>query len=236
MTNLPHQRAMGAAPSDPAPGSLQQAKQQAMELIGAERYGEAAEFRKLVAEDKEAARAYEVAKGLEGLKRSTGVHAAGVIISAEPLFDVIPVMTREGEDGIVTQFDQPPLEKLGLLKMDFLGLRNLTVIDDALENIRNNGKTPPVLEELDLDADEKAYQLLSAGDTLGVFQLDGDNTATTSQFAQFSAVVSWLTTSPTTASLMRPGHVGSNPKCANVHMEGWQWGNLQWRHRIPLAG
>ena len=69
-----------------------------------------------------------------------------------------------------------------------------------------------------------------------VVQLDGDNTATTSQFAQFSAVVSWLTTSPATASLMRPGHVGSNPKCANVHMEGWQWGNLQWRHRIPLAG
>ncbi|MFM5904308.1 MAG: DNA polymerase III subunit alpha, partial [Microbacteriaceae bacterium] len=172
----------------------------------AERFKEAAEFRKLVAEDPEAARAFEVAKGLEGLKRSTGVHAAGVIISAEPLFDVIPIMTREGEDGIVTQFDQPPLEKLGLLKMDFLGLRNLTVIDDALENIRNNGKTAPVLEELDLDADPKAYELLSAGDTLGVFQLDSENMRTLlrllrpSEFEHISAAI----------ALYRPGPMGEN--------------------------
>jgi DNA polymerase-3 subunit alpha len=172
----------------------------------AERYKEAAEFRKLVEEDSEAARAFEVAKGLEGLKRSTGVHAAGVIISAKPLFDVLPIMTREGEEGIVTQFDQPPLEKLGLLKMDFLGLRNLTVIDDALENIRNNGKTPPVLEELDLDGDEKAYELLSAGDTLGVFQLDGDNMRTLlrllrpTEFEHISAAI----------ALYRPGPMGEN--------------------------
>ena len=172
----------------------------------AERYKEAAEFRKLVEEDAEAARAFEVAKGLEGLKRSTGVHAAGVIISAKPLFDVLPIMTREGEEGIVTQFDQPPLEKLGLLKMDFLGLRNLTVIDDALENIRNNGKTPPVLEELDLDGDSKAYELLSAGDTLGVFQLDGDNMRTLlrllrpTEFEHISAAI----------ALYRPGPMGEN--------------------------
>ena len=177
-----------------------------VEDTDAERYKEAAEFRKLVAEDPEAARAFEVAKGLEGLKRSTGVHAAGVIISAEPLFDVIPIMTREGEDGIVTQFDQPPLEKLGLLKMDFLGLRNLTVIDDALENIRNNGKTAPILEDLDLDADPKAYELLSAGDTLGVFQLDSDNMRTLlrllrpSEFEHISAAI----------ALYRPGPMGEN--------------------------
>lgn len=178
----------------------------AIENPEAERYAEAAEFRKLVESDSEAAEAFEVAKGIEGLKRSTGVHAAGVIISAEPLFDVIPIMTREGEDGIVTQFDQPPLEKLGLLKMDFLGLRNLTVIDDALENIRNNGKTPPVLEELDLDADDKTYQLLSAGDTLGVFQLDGDNMRTLlrqlrpTEFEHISAAI----------ALYRPGPMGEN--------------------------
>jgi DNA polymerase-3 subunit alpha len=129
-----------------------------------------------------------------------------VIIAAEPLFDVLPIMTREGEEGIVTQFDQPPLEKLGLLKMDFLGLRNLTVIDDALENIRNNGKTAPVLEELDLDADEKAYQLLSAGETLGVFQLDGDNMRTLlrllrpTEFEHISAAI----------ALYRPGPMGEN--------------------------
>lgn len=178
----------------------------AIENPEADRYNDAGDFRKLIAEDPEAARAFEVAKGIEGLKRSTGVHAAGVIIAAEPLFDVLPIMTRDGENGIVTQFDQPPLEKLGLLKMDFLGLRNLTVIDDALENIKNNGKVPPVLEELDLDADEKAYQLLSAGETLGVFQLDGDNMRTLlrllkpTEFEHISAAI----------ALYRPGPMGEN--------------------------
>ena len=172
----------------------------------AERWKEAAEFRELVASDPEAAQAFEIAKGIEGLKRNTGVHAAGVIISAEPLIDVLPLMTREGEVGMVTQFDQPPLEKLGLLKMDFLGLRNLTVIDDALENIRNNGKTPPVLEELDLDGDEKTYKMLSAGDTLGVFQLDGDAMRSLlkilrpTEFEHISAAI----------ALYRPGPMGEN--------------------------
>ena len=137
------------------------------------RYQEAKELRELIESDPDAQRVFQLAKGLEGLKRSTSVHAAGVIISKEPLIDVIPLMTRDGEDGVITQFDQPPLEKLGLLKMDFLGLRNLTVLEDAIDNIRLNGGVPPVLEELDLDADEKTYKLLGAGDTLGVFQLDG---------------------------------------------------------------
>lgn len=172
----------------------------------AERYREASEFRSLIEGDPEAAKAFEIAKGIEGLKRNTGVHAAGVIISAEPLFDVLPLMTREGEEGVVTQFDQPPLEKLGLLKMDFLGLRNLTVIDDALDNIRNNEKTPPVLEELDLNGDEKTYQLLSSGDTLGVFQLDGDAMRTLlkilkpTEFEHISAAI----------ALYRPGPMGEN--------------------------
>lgn len=139
-----------------------------------ERYPEAADLRSIIESDAESQQVYELAKGLESLKRSTSVHAAGVIISKEPLVDVIPLMTREGEDGFITQFDQPPLEKLGLLKMDFLGLRNLTVLDDALDNIRANGLEAPVLEELDLNADEKTYKLLGSGDTLGVFQLDGD--------------------------------------------------------------
>jgi uridine phosphorylase len=78
---------------------------------------------------------FDLAQGLEGLKRQWGVHAAGVIMSAEPLMDVIPIMKREEDGAIITQFDQPPCESLGLLKMDLLGLRNLTVIDDALFNI-----------------------------------------------------------------------------------------------------
>ena len=137
------------------------------------RYQEATDLRELIQNDPDAQRVFELAKGLEGLKRSTSVHAAGVIISKEPLVDVIPLMTRDGEDGVITQFDQPPLEKLGLLKMDFLGLRNLTVLEDALANITLNGGEAPVLEELDLDGDQKTYKLLGSGDTLGVFQLDG---------------------------------------------------------------
>ena len=138
-----------------------------------ERFKETSDLRAIFASDPDAQKVLELARGLEGLKRSTSVHAAGVIISRDPLVDVIPLMTRDGEDGVITQFDQPPLEKLGLLKMDFLGLRNLTVLDDALDNIRANGGEAPILEELDLDADEKTYKLLGSGETLGVFQLDG---------------------------------------------------------------
>ena len=139
----------------------------------ADRYKEAADLRALVESDPEAARVFETAKGLENLKRQWGVHAAGVLMSAEPLLDVLPVMKREDDGAIITQFDQPPLESLGLLKMDFLGLRNLTVIDDALKQIERTTGKQLVLEELDLDADEATYELLQRGDSLGVFQLDG---------------------------------------------------------------
>ena len=91
------------------------------------------------------------AKGLEGLKRQWGVHAAGVIMSSEPLLDLIPIMKREQDGAIITQFDYPTCETLGLIKMDFLGLRNLTVLDDALRNIKRNCGRRVVLEELALD-------------------------------------------------------------------------------------
>ncbi|MFK5633819.1 DNA polymerase III subunit alpha [Ornithinimicrobium sp. LYQ103] len=139
------------------------------------RYGEAGEFRDLLAEDPHAAEVFETARGLEGLKRQWGVHAAGVIMSSEPLLDLIPIMRRDQDGQIITQFDYPTCEALGLVKMDFLGLRNLTVLDDAIVNIRENRG-----EEVDLDAlskdmtDPEAYKLLGRGDTLGVFQLDGN--------------------------------------------------------------
>ncbi len=171
-----------------------------------ERYSEAAEFRELVENDPDSKQVFELAQGLESLKRQSGVHAAGVIMSAKPLMEVIPIMKREEDGAIITQFDQPPCEDLGLLKMDFLGLRNLTVIDDALENIRQNRGENVVLEELDLDADEKTYQLLSRGDTLGVFQLDGGNMRSLlkllkpTEFEHISAVI----------ALYRPGPMGMN--------------------------
>ena len=116
---------------------------------------------------------FDTALGLENLKRQWGVHAAGVIMSSDPLIDIIPIMKREQDGQIVTQFDYPACESLGLIKMDFLGLRNLTIIDDALDNIEaNRGDRRSVLEDLALD-DAAAYDLLARGDTLGVFQLDG---------------------------------------------------------------
>src|SRR5690606_31957098 len=88
------------------------------------------------------------------------------------LIDIIPIMKREQDGQIVTQFDYPACEALGLIKMDFLGLRNLTIIDDALDNIAANRGEKLVLEELALN-DRASYELLARGDTLGVFQLDG---------------------------------------------------------------
>lgn len=137
-----------------------------------ERYKEAADFREVLSSDPDAKTVFERARGIENLKRQWGVHAAGVIMSSEPLLDIIPIMRREQDGQIVTQFDFPAAEALGLVKMDFLSLRNLTIIDDALDNIEANRGERPVLEELTLD-DPQAYALLGRGDTLGVFQLDG---------------------------------------------------------------
>ena len=171
-----------------------------------ERYAEGAEFRDIIATDPESKEVFDLAKGLESLKRQSSVHAAGVIMSAKPLMDVIPIMKREEDGAIITQFDQPPCEDLGLLKMDFLGLRNLTVIDDALANIRMNRGQEVVLEELELNSDQKTYELLSRGDTLGVFQLDGNNMRSLlrmlkpTEFEHISAVI----------ALYRPGPMGMN--------------------------
>ncbi|HEX6918872.1 MAG TPA: DNA polymerase III subunit alpha, partial [Actinomycetes bacterium] len=138
------------------------------------RYSEAGEFRALHDSDPEVAKVVSTARGLEGLKRQWGVHAAGVIMSSEPLLDLIPIMRREQDGQIITQFDYPSCENLGLVKMDFLGLRNLTILDDALKNVVANRGV-----EIDLDAlskdptDPVTYDLLARGDTLGVFQFDG---------------------------------------------------------------
>lgn len=137
-----------------------------------ERYKEAADFRTVIESDPDAKKVFDGALGIENLKRQWGVHAAGVIMSSEPLIDIIPIMKRDQDGQIVTQFDYPTCESLGLIKMDFLSLRNLTIVDDALDNIEANRGHRPVLEELTLD-DPDTYALLSRGDTLGVFQLDG---------------------------------------------------------------
>ena len=169
------------------------------------RYGEAAAFRALYESDPDAKRVVDTAKGLEGLKRQPGVHAAGVILCREPLLDVIPIWRREQDGAVITQFDMGACEKLGLLKMDFLGLRNLTVLDDCLRNIATNRDEVIVLETLTLD-DRPTYDLLTRGDTLGVFQLDGGpmrallRSMQPDNFEDISAVL----------ALYRPGPMGAN--------------------------
>jgi DNA polymerase-3 subunit alpha len=137
-----------------------------------ERYGEAKDFRALYEAEPDVKKVVDTARPLEGLRRQWGVHAAGVILSREPLLEVIPIQRREQDGAIITQFDMGACEALGLLKMDFLGLRNLTVLDDALRHIQENRGEEVVLETLPLDLAE-AYELLCKGDTIGVFQLEG---------------------------------------------------------------
>ena len=137
-----------------------------------DRYSEAGELRALYEEDAEVKRVLDTARGIEGLTRGTGVHAAGVILSSERLADVLPIHRRENDGAIITGFPFVQCEDMGLLKMDFLGLRNLAVIADAVDNITANRGTEIDLARLPLD-DKPTYELLARGDTLGVFQLDG---------------------------------------------------------------
>ena len=138
----------------------------------AKRYAEAREYRELYDSDPEVKRITEEAKGIEGLIRQTGVHACATIMGSAPITDTSPLLERT--DGTVTTtLEYHTCETLGLVKMDFLGLSNLTVIRDTLTNIEHNGKGVIDYTKIPLD-DRETYQLLSRGDTLGVFQLDSD--------------------------------------------------------------
>ena len=171
------------------------------------RYNEAGDFRVVHDEDPQAQEVVATALGLEGLKRQWGVHAAGVIMSSEPLVDVIPIMRRLQDGQIITQFDYPSCESLGLVKMDFLGLRNLTILDDAIENIKLNRDEDIDLDELSKTLDDRAtYDLLGRGDTLGVFQLDGGGMRSLLRLMQpdnFEDISAAL-------ALYRPGPMGVN--------------------------
>ena len=171
------------------------------------RYAEAVEFRQVHDEDPQAQEVVKTALGLEGLKRQWGVHAAGVIMSSEPLMDLITIMRREQDGQIITQFDYPSCETLGLVKMDFLGLRNLTILDDALANVKTNRGIDLDLDALSKDpTDPAAYELLAKGDTLGVFQLDGGGMRTLLRQMQpdcFEDISAAL-------ALYRPGPMGAN--------------------------
>ncbi|MBO0842434.1 MAG: DNA polymerase III subunit alpha, partial [Nocardioides sp.] len=148
---------------------------------------------------------YEVALGLEGQIRQTGVHAAGVIMSSEPLLDIVPLMDPKQDGAVITQFEYPTCESLGLVKMDFLGLSNLHTLDDAVANIKANKGIDLVLEDVPFD-DRPTYELMGRGDTLGVFQLDGGGMRSLLRsmqpdvFADITAV----------SALYRPGPMGAD--------------------------
>ncbi|MFZ1381759.1 MAG: DNA polymerase III subunit alpha [Scrofimicrobium sp.] len=168
------------------------------------RYSEASEFRKLLEDREGVAEVFELAQNLEGLTRQWGVHACAVIMSSKRLTDVVPLMKREKDGAIITQFEYPICEELGLLKMDFLGLRNLTVITDTLKNIEMQGKEVPDIDHVSLE-DPKTFALLARGETQGVFQFEGSGMREllklmqADEFEHLSAV----------SALYRPGPMGA---------------------------
>ncbi len=145
-------------------------------------------LRKAVDEDPVARQIVDVAQGLEGIVRNSSIHAAAVVIADRPLTDIVPLQLADagtGDDGekifrTVTQFSMKPIEEIGLLKMDFLGLRNLDVIEDALDIIERSSvdadgqaRSRPDMTTLPLD-DAKTYEMLARGDSIGVFQFESE--------------------------------------------------------------
>jgi DNA polymerase-3 subunit alpha len=174
-------------------------------------YNSSGELRDMVSSDADVARVVEVAKGLEGLRRQDGIHAAAVVITKDPLTEYLPVQ-RKPEAGkdiedapVVTQYEMHGVEDLGLLKMDFLGLRNLDVITDCLELIKQTSGVDVDIDNVDL-ADEPTFEMLRRGDTIGVFQLESGpmraliRSLAPTEFDDVAALV----------ALYRPGPMGAN--------------------------
>lgn len=172
------------------------------------RYAEAAEVRSMYENEPDVKKIIDTARGLEGLTRGWGVHAAGVILSSAPLLDLLPIHRRDSDGAIITGYPYPQCEAMGLLKMDFLGLRNLGIIDNAIQIIKANRGVEITTDAIPLD-DKATYELLARGDTLGVFQLDSGpirNLLRLMSPTRFEDVAAVL-------ALYRPG-----PMAANAHI------------------
>jgi DNA polymerase-3 subunit alpha len=181
----------------------------------ADGYKAAADLRAMYDTDDDLKKVIDVARGLEGLKRSDGIHAAAVVITKDPVTDYVPIQRKpeSGQDPadapVVTQYEMHGVEDLGLLKMDFLGLRNLDVITDAEEMIQRQRDPDFVVENIAMD-DAATFALLSRGDTIGVFQLESPpmrqllKAMAPNSFEDVSAVL----------ALYRPG-----PMSVNMHYD-----------------
>ena len=163
---------------------------------------ESADFRRLYDEDESVHRVIDLARKIEGLPRNTSIHAAGVVIAKEPLAHHVPVWVSEGT--LVTEFDKDDVEALGLLKMDFLGLRTLTIIEDALKNIKQSHGIAIDIDRIPLE-DELTSQMLCNGDTGAVFQMESTGMTNLVKDLQPKGFVDLI---PTVA-LYRPGPLGS---------------------------
>ncbi|NNN00335.1 MAG: DNA polymerase III subunit alpha [Acidimicrobiaceae bacterium] len=143
------------------------------------RYAEASELRSLYESDAEVRHAVDVAKGFVDKRRQDGIHAAAVVITKEPVLEYVPVQRKSGPNAsaddapIVTQYEASAIEKLGLLKMDFLGLRNLAIIERTLDHIKRRHGVSVDIDHVALD-DHKVFEMLKLGNSIGIFQLEGD--------------------------------------------------------------
>jgi len=177
-------------------------------------YAAAGELRTMYVDDPEAQKVIDVAKGLEGLRRQDGIHAAAVVITDQPLTEYVPIQRKPDGNNpddapVVTQYEMHGVEDLGLLKMDFLGLRNLSVIERALDLIELSTGHRPDIDNIPLD-DEATFEMLRRGDSMGVFQLEGGpmrslmRSLAPTTFDDVAALV----------ALYRPG-----PMAANMHRD-----------------
>jgi DNA polymerase-3 subunit alpha len=162
------------------------------------------EFKAMIESDEIGKKLIEISLKLEGLTRSAGKHAAGVVISKGPLTDYVPLYKDPKEGGISSQYEKTTLEQAGLVKMDFLGLKNLTIINRCLELVKQNRDIEVNIEKLPLD-DKKTFRLLQKADTRGVFQLESSGMQNLlrrlgpTEFEDIIAIV----------ALYRPGPLGS---------------------------
>jgi len=167
-------------------------------------YANAAGLRELFDSDPDARRVIDTAKGLEHLRRQDSIHAAAVVISPQPLTDIVPIQQKGEGAEVVTQFEMHAIEDLGLLKMDFLGLRNLSTIERALELIEENTGERPDIDGVSLE-DPAVYSMLGRGDGMGVFQMEGSGMRALMRSLQpdrFEDVIALI-------SLYRPGPLGA---------------------------
>ena len=160
------------------------------------------EFRKLYAEDEQVKKLVDMAMRVEGLRRNCGKHAAGIVIARNPITDYMPIMIADG--ALVTQFEKDLVEELGLLKMDFLGLRTLTVLDDAVKNIKKSRRIDIDLRKIP-HTDAKTCEMLCAGGTSAVFQMESSGMT---RIMQDLKPEGFLDLIPLVA-LYRPGPLGS---------------------------